>query len=66
MTNPLPPDQAPWLEIAKAINNHEWDRAHTETLKSVHIGLRSIQHPDCQAANEIVMGLMEQRKAKKK
>lgn len=46
----LPPDQAPWLHIAKQILSGEFDDADGSTRDSLSTGLRSILHPVCASA----------------
>lgn len=48
----LPPDQVPWLHVARQVQAGEWEGADSSTRESLRIGLRSIQHPDCQRALE--------------
>ncbi|MBI4662150.1 MAG: hypothetical protein HY735_25300 [Verrucomicrobia bacterium] len=43
----LPPDQAPWLHIARQILAGEFDGADRSTVESLSIGLRSVVCPDC-------------------
>lgn len=49
---PLPPDQAGWLPVARQILLGEFDGADRSTVQSLTIGLRNIVHPLCQAALE--------------
>ena len=46
----LPMDQAAWLPVARQIMAGEFEGADRSTVQSLVIGLRSIQHPDCQRA----------------
>ena len=46
----LPADCVPWLHIAKQVLAGEFDNADNSTRQSLAIGLRSIQHPQCQKA----------------
>jgi hypothetical protein len=46
----LPPDQAPWLHVAKQVLAGEFDGADGSTRESITIGLRSIAHPVCRQA----------------
>ena len=50
ITPMLPPDQAAWLPVARQVLDGEFDGADSSTRDSVTIGLRSIRHPNCQAA----------------
>ena len=45
-------DEIPWLHVARQILAGEFDGADRSTRESLMIGLRSIQHPDCQRALE--------------
>jgi hypothetical protein len=51
-------DQTPWLVIALCVLDRGYDKADTQTLRAVEIGLRSIQHPDCVRATVRVRELM--------
>ena len=46
----LPPDCAPWLNVARQITNGEFDGADKSTVESLTIGLRRIPHPLCREA----------------
>lgn len=46
----LPPDQAPWLPVARQILDGEFEGADGSTRESLTIGLRSIQNPVCASA----------------
>ena len=48
----LPSDQAAWLPVARQILAGEFEGCDRSTVQSLVIGLRSIQHPDCQRALE--------------
>ncbi len=48
----LPPDQAPWLHVARQVLAGEFEGADRSTVQSLVIGLRSIRHSDCQRALE--------------
>jgi hypothetical protein len=46
----LAPDCLPWLHVAKQVLAGEFHGADKSMRQSLVIGLRSIRHPDCQAA----------------
>lgn len=46
----LAPDCAPWLHVARQVLAGEFDGADRWTLESLAIGLRGIQHPQCEKA----------------
>lgn len=46
----LPPDEAPWLHVAKQVLAGEFDGADRSTVQSLTIGLRGINHPVCRRA----------------
>lgn len=48
----LKPDEIPWLHIAMQILNGEFNGSDESTIKSLKIGLRSIDHPTCKQALE--------------
>lgn len=50
MSEPLPPDQQLWLRHAQEILDGKFDKATESTIKSLTIGLRSIDHPLAKAA----------------
>jgi hypothetical protein len=39
-----------WLEVAQRVLAGGYNDADTSTIKSIQIGLRSLNHPDCRAA----------------
>ncbi len=43
-------DEIPWLYVARQILSGEFDCCDRAMRESLTIGLRSIQHPDCQRA----------------
>jgi hypothetical protein len=49
-TRMLPPDQAAWIPVAKQVLAGEFDGADDSTRASLTIGLRSLRHPNCEAA----------------
>ena len=46
----LPADCIPWLDVARQVIGGEFDEADKSTIKSLTIGLRSIEHPLCRQA----------------
>jgi len=71
----LRPDELPWLDIARAVNNGRWDEATGSTLESLRIGLESVGfrcggpnvvEPECRDAldhiNELQLKPKKQRK----
>ncbi|MHB8521012.1 MAG: TubC N-terminal docking domain-related protein [Limisphaerales bacterium] len=46
----LPPDQRPWLHVARQILAGEFAGCDRSTRESLTIGLRSIRHPTCREA----------------
>lgn len=50
----LPPDEAAWLPVAQLVIAGEFARADASTRESLRMGLRSIQHPLCRRALEIL------------
>jgi hypothetical protein len=50
-------DEIPWLYTARQILDGEFDWADSACRESLTVGLRSIRHPDCQAALERVREL---------
>jgi hypothetical protein len=57
--NALPPDQPPWLEVARAVNAGQHDLAETRSeVQALLWGVRSIRHPECQTAAERLRGLL--------
>ena len=46
----LPDDQAAWLPIAADVLADKYRKCDSSTRESITIGLRNIDHPDCQAA----------------
>ena len=51
-----PPDCAPWLHTAKQVLTGEFDGGERSVLRSLIIGLRSIEHPACRRALERLRG----------
>jgi len=45
-------DQLPWIAIAKAVLNGDYDEAERSVRQAVAMGLRTIADPDCQSAWE--------------
>ena len=60
----LPPDQAPWLEIARKVNTVGFKDMDDCLRNSLWIGLRSIDHMECRRAALKVAP--KQREIKKK
>ena len=50
----LTPDCAAWLPVARQILAGEFVGADSSTIASLNIGLRSIPHPLCQRAMELL------------
>jgi hypothetical protein len=48
-----------WLEVAQRVLAGGYDDADKSTLKSIAIGLSTLQHPDCQKALRQIVGLKE-------
>jgi hypothetical protein len=48
----LPPDQAPWLHVARQVLAGEFDGADRSTFEAVSIGLCAVKYPSCQRALE--------------
>lgn len=48
-----------WILVARRVLEGGYDDASLSTLKSIAIGLSSIQHPDCRAALTKIVGLKE-------
>ena len=46
----LPPDQAPWLHVARQVLCGEFEGCCRSVRESLIIGLRSIAHLDCRRA----------------
>lgn len=46
----LPPDQAPWLHVARQVLCGEFEGCCRSMRESLTIGLRSINHHDCRTA----------------
>lgn len=46
----LAPDEVPWVHVARQVLAGEFDTGSRSLLESLLIGLRGIQHPDCQRA----------------
>ena len=46
----LPPDQAPWLHVARQVLCGEFEGVGRSMRESLMIGLRSIAHPECRRA----------------
>jgi len=49
-SEPLSPDCAPWLHVARQILSGEFDGTDRSTVKSLATGLRSVGHPVCRRA----------------
>ena len=45
-------DEIPWLHVARQVLDGEFEHADQTTIESLTIGLRSIQHLECQRALE--------------
>jgi hypothetical protein len=48
-----------WLEVAQRVLAGGYADSDKSTLKSIAIGLQSLQHPDCQKALCQIVGLKE-------
>ena len=53
----LPADCWPWVHVAKQVLAGEFVHADASTAETLIIGLRSIQHPLCKRAMEILKNI---------
>jgi hypothetical protein len=60
----LPPDQAPWLHVARQVSEGQFDGGTISQLQAVEKGLRSIVHPTIAAALQRVNALLNRKGAK--
>lgn len=62
-TYPLKEDERPWVDIAKQVLNGELNSQieywGSSMVKSLMIGVRSINHPDCQNAKAKLLELLK-------
>lgn len=64
MTDILDKTSTPWLPVASRVLAGHFDGADLMTLLAVEIGLRHIQHDDCQKATEKVRKMIARLKKK--
>jgi hypothetical protein len=62
----LRPDEAPWVEVAEAVNagNHD-GLEHRSEIQALLIGVRSVPHPECRRAAKRLAGMLSRGKRAK-
>ena len=58
----LPDDCLPWINIARQIMDGEFHGSDGTTIESLTIGVRSIDHPLCKRAMEMLDTMRNQRR----
>lgn len=61
----LAPDEQPWIDVAQRVIDGEFSGADSSTVKSLTIGLRSIDNPACKEALKKLEKLQEKKKKAK-